>query len=59
MVNDIEFKAAFREWTERIAPLMFDYRVELMRAGFPEPSADYLVAQFIEYLVDFVEDEAE
>ena len=59
MVNDIEFKAAFREWSERIAPLMFDYRVELMKAGFPEPSADYLVAQFIEFLVEFVEDEAE
>jgi len=59
MVNDIEFKAAFREWAERIAPMMFDYRVELMKAGFPEPSADYLVAKFIEYLIEFEEDEAE
>ena len=58
-VNDIEFKANFREWSSRVAPMMFDYRIELMRAGFPEPSADYLVSQFVEFLIDFVEDDEE
>ena len=56
-VNDIEFKANFREWSSRVATMMFDYRIELMRAGFPEPSADYLVSQFVEFMIYFVEDD--
>lgn len=56
-VNDIEFRSTFREWAGRVAPMMFDYRIELMRAGFPESSADYLVSNFMEYLVDIVGDD--
>jgi hypothetical protein len=59
MVNDIEFRATFREWSARIAPMLFDYRSELMQAGFPEPSADYLVSQFVEFMIDFVDDVVE
>ena len=53
------FNTQFREWSTRIAPMLFDYRSELMRAGFSEPSADYLVSQFVEFLIDFADDVVE